>query len=557
MSRLDIRLAAPATGARSTARPAAVAARCGSACPTLEMSAATLAVLGDYVPFGLSQALGRLGSGNSLDNTLRIASLVPTEWVLLDIRVHAVANGFGNGAVLLWTEDGTSWPRPASRPSCAPSTSSPWGRCRHGGRRPDVTTCGGRTGDHIPPFTAPGGSRAALRDDDPVRQGATARPTRVDRGARSRSATPTSGRARPTAPTGSRRWRWRRCGRRRCGSASPSCPPTRAGPAHAGAVRRVTRRRRAGSVRLRHRHVVERHRRELERHPVRGAVQEGHARPSGSCAWRSPARSSARTTGRSRSTASSCGVVPEQQPRILIAALRAGMLRLAGREGDGAIVNWLSADDVTQVVPHVHAGGADKEVVARIFVAPTDRHRRGARHGPLRHRRLPERPRLRRVPPLGRAWRAAAPMWDLWAAGDRKAALAAIPDEIVDELIVHGSPEALPRAHPALHRQRRHLPGPGPAALRLRPAPGDPRPRPVTSAPTSSVRLRHPGVTRGAAPAGACAAGGKLSCRGARSRGTRSARGGAAARSPRGLRRRRGRRAPPRRCRPWACRPRS
>jgi len=32
-------------------------------------------------------------------------------------------------------------------------------------------------------------------------------------------------------------------------------------------------------------------------------------------------------------------------------------------------------------------------------------------------------------------------MWDLWAAGDRKAALAAIPDEIVDELIVHGSPE--------------------------------------------------------------------------------------------------------------------
>src|SRR5690242_20545413 len=28
------------------------------------------------------------------------------------------------------------------------------------------------------------------------------------------------------------------------------------------------------------------------------------------------------------------GVVPEQQPRILIAALREGMLRLAGREGD-------------------------------------------------------------------------------------------------------------------------------------------------------------------------------------------------------------------------------
>ena len=31
-------------------------------------------------------------------------------------------------------------------------------------------------------------------------------------------------------------------------------------------------------------------------------------------------------------------------------------------------------------------------------------------------------------------------MWDAWAAGDRKAALAAIPDSVVDELVVHGSP---------------------------------------------------------------------------------------------------------------------
>jgi hypothetical protein len=31
------------------------------------------------------------------------------------------------------------------------------------------------------------------------------------------------------------------------------------------------------------------------------------------------------------------------------------------------------------------------------------------------------------------------PMWDAWAAGDRKAALAAIPDEVVDDLVVHGS----------------------------------------------------------------------------------------------------------------------
>ena len=33
-------------------------------------------------------------------------------------------------------------------------------------------------------------------------------------------------------------------------------------------------------------------------------------------------------------------------------------------------------------------------------------------------------------------------MWQAWAEGDRKGALAAIPDDVVDELIVHGDPEA-------------------------------------------------------------------------------------------------------------------
>ena len=34
-----------------------------------------------------------------------------------------------------------------------------------------------------------------------------------------------------------------------------------------------------------------------------------------------------------------------------------------------------------------------------------------------------------------------AEMWRLWKEGDRKAALGAIPDSLVDELIVWGSPE--------------------------------------------------------------------------------------------------------------------
>jgi acyl-CoA thioesterase len=73
----------------------------------LEVSAASLAIVGDYVPFGISQALGQRAGGNSLDNTLRVAHRTPTEWVLADVRVHAVADGFGHGLVHLWAEDGT------------------------------------------------------------------------------------------------------------------------------------------------------------------------------------------------------------------------------------------------------------------------------------------------------------------------------------------------------------------------------------------------------------------------------------------------------------------
>src|SRR5439155_12039 len=64
---------------------------------------------------------------------------------------------------------------------------------------------------------------------------------------------------------------------------------------------------------------------------------------------------------------------PTEQPALLVAALREGMLRLAGREADGAIVNWLSAEDVATVAPIVRAaaGGEEREIVARIFVAPS------------------------------------------------------------------------------------------------------------------------------------------------------------------------------------------
>ena len=132
----------------------------------------------------------------------------------------------------------------------------------------------------------------------------------------------------------------------------------------------------------------------------------------------------------------------ESPPPILVAALRQGMLRLAGREGDGAILNWLSADDVRTVAPYVHQGGADKEIVARIFVCVTedpDLARNIGRRAVAAYLNVP-------VYAAFHEWLGREPllkgMWDAWKAGDRKAALEAIPDRVVDDLIVHGSAEA-------------------------------------------------------------------------------------------------------------------
>ena len=137
------------------------------------------------------------------------------------------------------------------------------------------------------------------------------------------------------------------------------------------------------------------------------------------------------------------GVKLEQQPPILVAGLRAGMLRLAGREADGAIINWLSPDDVPKVAGVVHeaAGGAEREIVARIFCCPSENAeavRAGAKFAIAAYMNVP-------VYAAYQEWLGRGPllqgMWDAWKAGDRKAALAAIPDEVVDQLIVHGSPE--------------------------------------------------------------------------------------------------------------------
>ncbi|HEU4425005.1 MAG TPA: LLM class F420-dependent oxidoreductase [Pilimelia sp.] len=133
---------------------------------------------------------------------------------------------------------------------------------------------------------------------------------------------------------------------------------------------------------------------------------------------------------------------PEVPPPILLAALRARMLRLAGAEADGVILNWLAPGDVPRVLAEVGERRDGFEVAARIFVCPTE----DTAHARTLGRRLitayltvptyAEFHRwLGREPVLG-------PVWKAWAAGERRAAAEAVPDELVDELIVHGSAAA-------------------------------------------------------------------------------------------------------------------
>lgn len=126
------------------------------------------------------------------------------------------------------------------------------------------------------------------------------------------------------------------------------------------------------------------------------------------------------------------------RPRLILGALRPGMLHLARDEADGAVLNWLSVGDVGRVRQEL----GDAFVAARLFVIPTadaERARTLARRMIATYLTVPAYADFHRW--LGRGPQL-EPLWAAWAAGDRAGANAAIPDEVVDALIIHGAPEA-------------------------------------------------------------------------------------------------------------------
>jgi probable F420-dependent oxidoreductase len=132
---------------------------------------------------------------------------------------------------------------------------------------------------------------------------------------------------------------------------------------------------------------------------------------------------------------------PASPPLLVLAALREGMIRLAAKAADGLMVNWLSATDVRQVAPTYWAAGGDGPIIDRIMVCPNpdaDFVRQSAKPLVARYLSVPGYAEFQRW--LGRG-DLLEPMWQAWASGDRAGAAAAVPDSVVDELVVHGTAE--------------------------------------------------------------------------------------------------------------------
>tara|TARA_R110002073_G_scaffold4917_9_gene31056 strand:+ start:7558 stop:8361 length:804 start_codon:yes stop_codon:yes gene_type:complete len=65
-----------------------------------------LAMIADYMPSALGNALGQMAHCTSIDNTIRYASGADSNWVLCENHMDYVGEGFGYGSVNMWNEQG-------------------------------------------------------------------------------------------------------------------------------------------------------------------------------------------------------------------------------------------------------------------------------------------------------------------------------------------------------------------------------------------------------------------------------------------------------------------
>ncbi len=117
------------------------------------------------------------------------------------------------------------------------------------------------------------------------------------------------------------------------------------------------------------------------------------------------------------------------------------------------IINWLSAGDVSKSVAvcreAAEAAGRDPaalEITARLLInidPPSPQSELAVRRHVTAYLNVPVYRAFQEW--LGRG-EALGPMWSAWQRGDRKTAVAAVPEAVMNELIIRGSMDAI-RAH--------------------------------------------------------------------------------------------------------------
>ena len=133
---------------------------------------------------------------------------------------------------------------------------------------------------------------------------------------------------------------------------------------------------------------------------------------------------------------------PAQRVPIVLAALRGRMLELAVERADGAFTNFLPLGGLPQVTAQLEEAPQGFELLCRFFCLPGER----AEVEPLARFMFSS---YVTVPVYAAFYRwlgygeRIEPMLAAWEAGDRRAAAAAAPWDLIEEMFVFGSPERM------------------------------------------------------------------------------------------------------------------
>jgi probable F420-dependent oxidoreductase len=130
---------------------------------------------------------------------------------------------------------------------------------------------------------------------------------------------------------------------------------------------------------------------------------------------------------------------PAHEVPIVVAALRGRMLALAAEVADGAFTNLVPLSGLPQVV---QAYGSDKELACRLFCAPQPEDEAMAlvKFMFAAYGTVPVYSEFYRW--LGWGERV-EPMIEAWKAGERARAVELVPEDLVREIFVFGSPEQM------------------------------------------------------------------------------------------------------------------